>query len=67
MNNFDLEFKLNEFHKEKKELFDENGKRYGGVDLSNRQAELMLSLINEMEKEIESLEMGLDAYENGSF
>ena len=66
MNNFDLEYKLKEFRQEQKELFDENCKRYTGVGLANRQAELMLELINEMEKEIESLEVGLDAWENGS-
>ena len=47
---FDLEYKLEEFRKEQKELFDETGKRYTGVRLSARQAELMLSLINELEK-----------------
>jgi hypothetical protein len=66
MNNYDLEFNLSGFRQEQKELFDENGKRYGGVGMSNRQAEFMLQLINEMEKEIESLEIALDAFNNGT-
>ncbi len=52
MKNFDLEYDLNKFRDEQKELFDEKGKRYTGVSLSNRQAEMMLDLINAMEKEI---------------
>ena len=56
MNNFNLEYKLKEFRKERKELFDEEGKRYTGVGMSNRQANLMLEIINEMEQEIDSLE-----------
>lgn len=56
MNNFNLEYKLKEFRKEQKELFDENNKRYTGVILSNRQAKFMLEIINELEQEIDSLE-----------
>lgn len=50
---FELEYKLNEFREEQKELFDENGKRYTGVLLSDRNAELMLELINELESVIQ--------------
>ena len=66
MVNYDLEYKLKKFRQEQNELFDENFKRLSGVALSERQAELMLELINEMEKEIELLEIALDAWENGS-
>jgi hypothetical protein len=46
---FELEYKLQQFKDEQSELFDENGKRYTGVKLSNRTAELMLELINDFE------------------
>ncbi len=49
---FDTEYDLELFRAEQKELFDETGKRYTGVSLSNRQAEMMLSLINSLEKEL---------------
>ena len=54
--NFDIEWNLQEFREEQKELFDENGKRYTGVSLSDRTAEIMLKLIDDMENEIERLE-----------
>ncbi len=49
---FDIEYKLELFRAEQKELFDEDGKRYTGILLSNRQAEMMLSLIDGLEKEL---------------
>jgi hypothetical protein len=49
---FDLEYKLENFRKEQHELFDENGNRYTGVPLSNRTAEMMLELINDLEKSL---------------
>jgi hypothetical protein len=49
---FDLEYKLEMFRKEQHELFDENGNRYTGVPLSNRTAEMMLELINELENSL---------------
>lgn len=53
---FDLEYQLEKFREEQKSLFDENGKRFGGVLLSHRNAEEMLSLINNLEAEIKSKE-----------
>lgn len=52
---FETEYDLKELKEELSELFDENGKRYTGVILSNRQAELMNALILKLEKECESL------------
>jgi len=53
MKNFDLDYKLEQFReKHLADLFDETGKRYTGVLLSNSQAEIMLELINELEKEV---------------
>ena len=49
MDLFDLAYKLENFREYQKELFDENGKRYTGVSLSNNTAELMLELINDFE------------------
>lgn len=46
---FDIEWNLQEFRNEQHELFDENGKRYTGVSLSNDTAEAMLKLINDLE------------------
>lgn len=54
--NFDTEWNLQEFREEQKELFDNNGKRYKGVSLSNETAEAMLKIINDMEMEIKTLE-----------
>lgn len=54
--NFNLEFELEEFRVEQKELFDEENKRYTGVSISHRQAEKMLQLINMMEAEIRGQE-----------
>jgi len=45
---FDLDYKLQQFREEQPELFDKNGKRYTGTPLSNRTAEMMLELINEL-------------------
>lgn len=53
MENFDLEYKLEQFRREHlTDLFDRKGKRYNGVSLSNSQAEIMLELINELEAEL---------------
>ncbi len=57
MNN-KLQTDLENFREEEKELFDKNGKRYTGVNLSIRQAEMMLKLINDFEKEVIRLEVG---------
>jgi hypothetical protein len=46
---FDLEYSIKEFREEQKELFDEDGYRYRGVCMSDRQAEQMLTLINNLE------------------
>ena len=56
MKNFNLEYKLEEFRKDAIDLFDESGKKYGGVEISNREAELMFELINELEDEINKIE-----------
>lgn len=57
MKNFDLEYKLEQFRKEHlTDLFDENGKKYTGVGISNSECETMLELINELEKEVEKFE-----------
>lgn len=57
MKNFDLEYKLEQFRKEHlTDLFDENGKKYTGVGISNSECETMLELINELEKEVEKNE-----------
>ena len=53
MKNFDLEYKLEQFRKEHlTDLFDKNGKKYTGVGISNSECEIMLELINELEKEV---------------
>lgn len=68
MKNFDLEYKLEQFRKEHlTDLFDENGKRYTGVGLSNSQAEIMLELINELEKEVLTHENNLMPNQRGEF
>ncbi len=54
--NFDLEWKLELFRAEQRELFDDEGKRYYGVDISYRESELMLEIINELEDELLNLE-----------
>lgn len=53
---FDIEYELQEFRQEREELFDENGKRYGGVTLSHRNAETMLRIIDMMAAELKSKE-----------
>ena len=59
MKNFDLNYKLDQFRKERlSDLFDENGKKYTGVGISNYECEMMLELINELEKEVLKLELG---------
>ena len=53
MKNFNLDYKLEQFRKEHlTDLFDENGKKYTGVGISNSETETMLELINELEKEV---------------
>ncbi len=52
---FETEYNLKELKEELSDLFDENGKRYTGVLLSNRQAELMYSVIMQLEEECKSL------------
>jgi hypothetical protein len=54
--NFDIEWNLQEFREEQKELFDNENKRMTGVSLDNRTAEIMLKLIDDMESEIKRLE-----------
>lgn len=49
---FKTQYALQEFREIQPELFDEEGKRYTGVMLSNRQAEQMLTLIDLMADEI---------------
>lgn len=61
--NFDIEWNLQEFREEQKELFDDEGKRYTGVALSNDTAEAMLKIINDMENEIKILEDKNKQYE----
>jgi hypothetical protein len=57
MKNFDLDYKLEQFRKEHlTDLFDENGKKYTGVGISNSETETMLELINELEKEVLKIE-----------
>ncbi len=48
----ETEMKLQDFRIHAKELFDKTGKRYTGTLLSDREAEMMLSLINHLEKEL---------------
>jgi len=52
MHDYDLEYELQQFREEQKGLFDEDGKRYGGVNISNREAERMLALINMLEMRV---------------
>jgi hypothetical protein len=54
MDLFDLAYKLENFREYQKELFDENGKKYTGVSLSNNVAEMMLGLINDFERALDS-------------
>ena len=61
----ETEYDLKELKEELSELFDENGKRYTGVILSNRQAELMNALILKLEKECESLSDQLNFLRHG--
>jgi hypothetical protein len=50
MKHFDLDYKIEQFRNEHlQDLFDENGKRYTGVRISNGQAETMLEIINELQ------------------
>jgi hypothetical protein len=46
--NYNTEFKLQEFREEQSQLFDENGKRYSNTPISERTAELMLQIIDEL-------------------
>ena len=46
--NYNTEFKLQEFRKEQSQLFDKNGKRYSDTPISDRTAELMLQIIDEL-------------------
>lgn len=46
--NYNTEFKLQEFREEQSQLFDENGKRYSNTPISDRTAELMLQIIDEL-------------------
>lgn len=52
---FETEYNLEELKEELSDLFDETGKRYTGVNLSNRQAEQMYSVIIQLESECKSL------------
>ncbi len=54
--NFNLEWKLELFRAVQRGLFDDEGKRYYGVDISYRESELMLEIINELEDELLNLE-----------
>ena len=55
---FDLEYKLQLFREEQPELFNAKGKRYTGTALSNRTAEIMFELINELESALIESETG---------
>jgi len=47
---FDLEYKLGLFREEQPSLFDENDARYTATPIGKETAEMMLQLINEMER-----------------
>jgi len=47
---YNLEYDIKEFREEQKELFDVDGYRFTGVCMSDRQAEQMLRLINDLER-----------------
>lgn len=51
---FETEYHLEEFRKIQSEYFDENGKCYIGIHLSGNIMEQMLTLINQLEKELNS-------------
>lgn len=52
---FDLEYELEQFRIEQKELFDENGNAYETVGI-HKPAERMLKLINMLESELKLAE-----------
>ena len=52
----DTEYRLSEWREAQKGLFDENGMRYSGTNISNRECEQMLELINNLEAEVINLE-----------
>lgn len=47
---YEIEYKLELFREEQPSLFDENGERYTATPICKETAEMMLQLINEMEK-----------------
>ena len=51
---FETEYHLEEFRRIQSEYFDENGKCYTGIHLSTNIMEQMLSLINQLETELNS-------------
>lgn len=51
---FETEYHLEEFRRIQSEYFDENGKCYSGIRLSENIMEQMLSLINQLETELKS-------------
>jgi len=54
---FDTEYELEKFRSIEPEMFDNNGKVYGGIrHVSNSQAEMMRNLINILVGEIKYLE-----------
>ena len=54
---FELEYDLQQFREEQKELFDENGNAYTTVGI-HKPAERMLKLINMLESELKLKENG---------
>ena len=53
---YDLECYLKDFREEEKELFDDDGYRFTGTGMSDRQAEMMLRLINLFEVALKKAE-----------
>ena len=51
---FETEYRLEEFRKIQSEYFDENGECYSGIRLSKNIMEQMLTLINQLENELNS-------------
>lgn len=47
---FEIEYKLGLFRDEQPSLFDENNERYTATPIGKKTAEMMLQLIDEMEK-----------------
>lgn len=61
MKDFDLEYNIMLFRKEQKELFNPYGERYT-TPISYKTAELMLTIINELESKVIDLEAFIDLH-----